>query len=36
MQLLENDAIIVTTAGYFSKVVGAIINKRGLSVLLFY
>jgi len=35
MQLLESDAIIVTTAGYFSKIVSAIIHKRGLSVIAF-
>ncbi|CAD8066079.1 unnamed protein product [Paramecium sonneborni] len=31
LKLLENDVIIVTTAGYFAKVVNAIIHKRGHS-----
>lgn len=32
MQLLENDAIVLTTAGYFSKIMIGIINKKGLEV----
>jgi serine/threonine-protein phosphatase 6 regulatory subunit 3 len=32
LKLLDRDAILITTAGYFTKIIAAIIHKRGYDV----